>query len=276
MGLFLDQYEEIAWYSAVLGFVTFAADCQLHSVFHSCRNLDFDLDFAGYKAGAAAGTAWVLDYLTCAAAVGACSIGDCLAEEAVDYALFLTCAVAVRAGLDVGSVLRAFSATVRTCLVPVDFDFLLHAGSDFLESEEDLLADVAAAVCPLLGTSLAAESESAESSSEASESASKEVVQDVVEVAESAAEVEACLAVYSGVAELVVFGPFVFVAEHGICLGGLLEFLLGGLLLGVCAVYPFVRMPLQGELPVGGFYLVFGSALLDSQYLVIISFLCHN
>ena len=143
---------------------------------------------------------------------------------------------------------------------------------DFVKSHLDPDADVPSSV-NLLSRTLSATTESAESTestAEPTESTSEEVVEDIVEVTESAAEVRTGLASYSGMSEFVIFCPFVGIAQYGICLGCLLEFLLGLLVARV-----LVRVVLYSFLPVCFFYFVEACVSVHAKHLVVISFFCH-
>ena len=80
----------------------------------------------------------------------------------------------------------------------------------------------------------------------------------------------------AGKSEQVVTGFLVRVAEHGIGLGGLLEFLLGGLLLLIRSADPAVGMPFEGGLPVGALYVVRRGVPVNAKHFVIVSSLCHD
>ena len=71
-------------------------------------------------------------------------------------------------------------------------------------------------------------------------------------------------------AELVVTCLFVRVAEDGIGLGGLLEFLLGLFVAGIA-----VGMVFQSEFAVGLFQVFRSGVFVNAQDFVVISF-CHN
>ena len=100
-----------------------------------------------------------------------------------------------------------------------------------------------------------AASETSETS-EAAERASEEVIEDIVEVAEALAPILTCCTVNARETELVILGLLVRVAEDRVCLRGLLELALRGLLLFIGTAYPAVWMPLEGSLSVGRLYFI--------------------
>ena len=183
--------------------------------------------------------------------------------------------MADRAGLDVGIVDSPFAVAVRTRLIPFDGHLLVAACCNLFESKTHAGAYVAAAVHPLAlrrpaGRTPAEAPETAEPSSE-------EVVEDVVDVAESSAEVKSSrIVAETSESELVILALLVGVAQDRIRLGSFLELLLRGLLLLFRTVDPTVGMPLQGKLPVSGFYIVSRGVPSDAQHLVIISFVSHK
>jgi len=280
LGLLNDD-EKVAVGAVVRRGVALGADGELHALLDAGRDLDANRLTLANEAGAAAGAAGIGHYLAFSLALRTGRVGHRAPEEGIGDVLHLARALAGRAGLDVGSIARALALTVGAGTVALDGDFLLDACGNLLERERHARADVAPAENPLLRALAPAEAEASESAAaeaaEPAETPPEEVVEDVVEVAEALAPVRSAAgAVGAGKSELVVAGLLVRVAEHGISLGGLLELLLGGLLLLVRAADPAVGMPFERGLPVGGLYVVRRGVLVDAQHLVIISSLCHT
>ena len=115
---------------------------------------------------------------------------------------------------------------------------------------------------------------SAESFKSTAES-SENIVEEIVEASESLAPVLICSTVNTSESELIVFGFLVRIAEHGVCFRGFLELLLGCLFLGVCTVYPTVRMPFQGRFSIGALDIVSARTFVEAEHFIVISFFCH-
>ena len=143
-------------------------------------------------------------------------------------------------------------------------DFLLAAEGRLLEADGNGLAD---ALTPLGRVGVRAPSAAAEAAEEAAEN--------VAQVAEVEASVEpgtagAEVGIHARVAVLVVPGLLVGVGQYFVGLVDLLELLLSLLVAGVQ-----VRVVLPGHFLICLFDLILGSALGNSQDLIIISLICH-
>ena len=117
-----------------------------------------------------------------------------------------------------------------------------------------------------IGPLLAAAAEPAEPAAEEGAENIAQVDVSHVEPAEAAPGAE--VGIHPRMAELVIFGPLLFVGEHLIGLVDLLELGLGGLVVGV-----HVRVVLFGQLPVGLFNFIIRGAFADTQDFIVITFL---
>ena len=105
-----------------------------------------------------------------------------------------------------------------------------------------------------------------------------ENIAEITEAAESAAAeavtagTGACavVGIHTGKAELVVAGALVVVGKHLVGFAHFLELFLRILVAGIP-----VRMVFHSRLAVGLFYFLGAGALLDTQHLIIITFVCH-
>lgn len=153
----------------------------------------------------------------------------------------------------------------------LQLEFLLYAGRYFLQVELHLYAEVGTTETALLCTASSAESsETAETSTVSAEDVAKHG-EDVVHGHASAESAErtsvAGCAAHACKAELVVTGTFVRIAQYVIGFGSLLELFFRFLVAGI-----FVGVILDGFFAVGFLYLIGRCILVDSQYLVVISF----
>ena len=150
-------------------------------------------------------------------------------------------------------------------------DFLLYSFGYLFEGKFHAHAYVASFIDSLLPlTAAKSATESAETTESATECSSEKIVQYVIQIAEPLAEVRR-RSVNSCMSELVVLGLLVCVAENGISLGSLLEFLFGFLVSRI-----LVRMIFDGQFPVCLLYFIGCRVLLDAQHLVVVSLTCHN
>jgi hypothetical protein len=199
------------------------------------------------QAGAAAGRAWRANDLARAPAVAARPRDD---EEALLIAQ-LARAAALRARFfDVpGAVPKAIAGFARLFAWNLDRGF--GARKRFFERDLEVVAQIGAAR-RTGATAAAAEAE--------------EVAEDVREVAERfGIEATTAGARDAGHAEPVVPRAFLGVAEHGIRLGGFLEFFFGG---GVALIA--VRMMLEREFAIGALDVLVACAAGDAQNLVVV------
>ena len=143
--------------------MSLSLDGELHSVLHSCRNLDLDGLASAYQTCAAAGSARIVNDFSFASALRTGRIGHRPSEQGVDHSLGLTGSVTCRTGLDIGGVLGSSSSAVRTRPVSFDRDLLLRAGGDLLKGKAHPCTDVTSLHHPLLLASALTAAKSAES-----------------------------------------------------------------------------------------------------------------
>ena len=226
-----------------------------------------------------AAPAGVGDNLAFAAALRAGGDGITLHPEEPPHGLtYLAAAMAGRTRLDVRCVLGPLPAALRTRPVVFNGHRLGTALGDFFQGQGHPGPDI----LPPAGTRARGAAKTAEipevepAATEIEAAATENAAQDFVQV--KAAEVESTASAHlvSCEAKLVIPGFLLRVAEHGIGFRRLLEVFFGGLFLRIRSAYPAVRMPLEGQFPVGGLDFVRRSGLTDTQDLVVISFLCHT
>ena len=256
----------------MLGGVTLAAHRELVFAGGACGNLRRDDLLAIDDALAAALAALVLDDFPFASAAWAGGLRLHHAEHALARADDVARAVAVGARLGAAALLGARAVTVGAGDVLLDFEFLLRSGGDFLKGELHLHAQVAAAIDAFRLTAAASETASAKGAAEAvSAEDVAEHAEDVVHREASGAEAAcAAHALHTVGPELVVARALLLVAQHAVCLGSLLELLLGGLVARVA-----VGVVLDGQRLVRLLYFVFRGVLVNAQHFVVITF-CHR
>lgn len=213
---------------------------ELHTVGHTCRNLDvYDLLAEDDTLAVTVGTL-VLDLLTRAMAIRADGLGLHSAKEAVDHLHHAATALTLRAGIEVLAILSTCAMTVLALDVFLDLDMLLDAINDVGQADLDSDTDVRST---LTSRFVIAREEGTEAATAAA--TSEEAVEDI-EWIETGATAEATTHARIVEAELVITLAFLWIAEYLIGLSTLLEFLLGGLVARI-----LVRMIFDGELTIG-------------------------
>ena len=172
------------------------------------------------------------------------------AEHGALHAHFHATTMAGGAGLEGRTVLGTGAMTMVTRLHARDAQLLLGALGNLVERHLDAHAQVGAAL-HTLGLTASTAAKDVTKATEAAKTTEQvaELTQDVLH--RHAAAVAATTHLLAGKTELVITGALVGVAEHIVGLGSLLEFLLGGLLLGIALALLFVRVILDGQFAVG-------------------------
>ena len=255
--LHLEEHVEIARGSAVAAGLAFAGQPQAIAIVHAGRNVDLELALHLAVAVAVALGAGIADDLAGAVA-GAAGAAD--GEEALLVEDF---AAAVAGGAGAGSAagfaagtLAAFAAFHARHL-----DFGAHAEHGVLEADFEIVADVFAAL--RAGALAAAAPAASEQVAEA-----EEIAEDVAEIGEgfgieAAGPPAPCT---PGMAEAIVGGALLRIAQDAIGLARLLEFLFGR---GIVRIA--IGMVALGEFAVSAFNLLIAGSLADTQNFVIIS-----
>ena len=185
-----------------------------------------------------------------AVAAGAGSSHRKLAEHAALGAAHLAAAVARAARVDGGPGFVAGSGTTMTRFYSIDLHILVTTEYGFFKGQVDPLADVLAAARLVGGTSAATE----------------ECVENVAEATERVESVKSAFAatIDTGVAEAVITGALLLIAEDLVGLVDLLELVLGagGL---VPVGMEFHRLPAEGPTD-----LLFIGSPVDAEGLVIV------
>ena len=267
-GMLLDHHgnDQIARRSAVSSVTALTAKRDPLTVVDSRRNVHAELLVDLYIARSLAVGARRLDDLTrSATAVAGCGGLECHTAHTLGYPS-LSRAAADRTGLGAGSLLRAASAAIRAFLNSVIGHVLLDAKRRLLKAHADAYTNILASgrgVSSLGATAEAASEEAAENVSQISK----------VAKATKAATVSSatCGRIKCGMAELVILCLLVRIGQNGVCL---IDFLEACLRLCIPRMQVGMVFFCQGAVCLLDRRLVGGA--IDSQHLVIISFICHS
>ena len=211
---------------------------------------------------------FVGDYLALAAALRAGALGLHHAEHRLAHLRHHAGSVAMVASLVGCSALGTGSVALVALHIARNLEFLLHAVSYVFQCDTHLHAQVGTAVHAATSTLTAS-------------SATKHVAKYIAEVREdvvhrhSAAEAtaaETAAHVAHVMAELVVTGTLVGVAEHVVSFSRLLEFLFSLLLLLLALALLAVGVILNGFLAVSFLQLIGSGVLAHAKHFIIISF----
>ncbi|MPM99847.1 hypothetical protein SDC9_147042 [bioreactor metagenome] len=158
---------------------------------------------------------------------------------------------------------------MRTGDILLHLDFLLHAIENLFQIQLHLHAKIGSPIDSptALGTTEASKS------TKSAKMATKDIAElreDILHRHASTAKTTRGSSSYAGMAELVVPCPFLFIAQHLVRLGRLFELFFSFFVTGI-----FIRVILNGFLPVSFLYLVGSSSFGYSQYFVKISLCCH-
>ena len=159
---------------------------------------------------------------------------------------------------------RAGTAAIRTTADTVIADLLLYAESGLFKGDADPCADIVSAhraVAPRRRRT--------------AESAAEEGTENISEIAKAAKTCAACTAaggrIKGRMTVLVIFGAFVAVRKDIIGLVDLFEFHLGFFVAGI-----HIGVILLCQRTIGFFDRCFIGIFFDTQYLVIVFFICHG
>ena len=264
---FFNHYQQIAIHAAVSCSVAFAAHRQLHAFGYAGRYFDGDYFVAAHYAFAAMRT-FIGNDLAFAAAYGTRSLCLHLTKNGALDLGYIARSVAIGTCFGV-SVARAGAVAMRACHVFADFDFFLGAGGYFGQCQFDFHPQVAAFAHTPSATRTAAAKEIAETAAAKAKMAAEnvaEMLEYVIHV-HTAGSAKSAVAAHACMPELVVTCALVGVAQHLVCLGGLLKFLFGHLVARI-----FVGVKLDGFFAVSLFYLVGRRSFRYAKHFVIISF----
>src|ERR1017187_8814992 len=255
--LHLEEHVEIAGRAAVTARLAFAGQAEAVAVIHPGR--DVDLELALHLAVTVALTfgARVADDL-------AASVARAARAANRQEALLVEHFAAAVAGGAVARPAARFAAPALAALAALHarhLDFRAHAEHGVLKAQFQIVAHVLAA---LRARALASAAGIAEKVAEA-----EEIAQDVAEIGEGFRIVagRAAGALHAGMAETIVGGALLRIAQHAICLAGFLEFLFRARVVRIA-----VGMIPLGQFPVSAFDLLIAGFLADAEYFVIISF----
>ena len=203
--------------------------------------------------------AGILDDRAAAIAGRTGALGHDIAEHRLLAGCDLAGALALAAFLRLGAVLGPGALARVAKIFLGDGDGPFNAESRFHEIEIHTVLEVGA---PLWASPAPA----------AAKAPTKERAKQIfnVEIEPAAIKATKALPINTRMAELVILGPFVSVAEHGIRLVRFLE--LG---LGIFVALVEVRVVLLGYLAIGLFDFIIACAFADAQYFVIIALFSH-
>ena len=233
------------------------------AVVNSCRDIHFKPFAHGYISTAMAVRALLLDHLTGSVTVRAGLHVPHGTEEGLLGEYHLSLAAALGTGDRLGAGLRAGSMT--------GFALFLHVqlygfrGTEYRLFKSNM--DAGAQIRPLHRRI----SRPASSAGTASEKVSEYVAKNITKISAAeikSAEAAARTAIECRMAELIVLASFLRIAENGVCLGSLLEFLFCFFVAGIG-----VRMVFFGEDPVCFFQCGLVGIPVNAKNLIIISFL---
>ena len=268
MLLLFHNYLQVAGYAVATSRVSFAAHGQHHALLYSCRDAClYNLLSCNYTLAVTV-AALVLYDSSLAVTLGACGLAVHYAERGTYGAYGASSSVAIGACL--GRVaFRSAAITVRTYDVLLQFELLCHTLGNLAQVQSYLYSEVGTAESWLL--TLAAASKTSESSEPAESSAAEYVAEHreyVIHVHAAATE-SACTAIHACMAELVVLRLLLGVLQHAVCLGCLLE-----LLLGLLVARVLVGVVFYSHLAIGLLYLIGCCTLVYAQHFIVVSF-CH-
>ena len=194
-----------------------------------------------------------------------------LAKHCVHHLGNNSAAVTMLTGLYVRLRYGSFSFTVGTKHAFVYLHLLLNSVHNLLKGKFHTDSYIAAPLYPLAASAAAKTAEATKTAAEMASENIPELAENILHRESAAAKTACtCRTVNSCVAETVVTLFLVGIAQHIICLGSLLELLLGFLVSRI-----LVGMIFDGHFPVGLLYLFCRGILANSKDLIIISF-CHN
>ena len=274
MRFFLDIHLDVAGHTVARTGIALSWYVDHHSVLHSGRDVYLHYLFALHDTGATASLTLVFDDLALAVTVRTFRLGLHHAEHGALCAVYDTAALTVAAGLRARSACASRAVATAALHVLSHLKLLGHARVDLFESELDFQSEVRTLVYTLSSGSTAS-AKASEASAEASV-ATEDVAkgrEDVIHresasTAESAAESAGARTVKS---KLVILLALLFVREHGISLGSLLELLLSLFLLLFRLVALTVGVKFYCYLSVCFLYVGSAGLLVYAQHLIVVS-----
>ena len=264
----LDIYLDVASYAAMMSSITLAGHIDHHTLGHASGNIDFyDLFTLGHTRATTFMTL-VLNDLTFTVTGGAYALSLHHSEDALCGVGDDARSVTSRTCLSTAAVLGASAVTVGASDVLAHLELLGDARIDFLQGEAYLQTQVAASVH--LGTTAPATTESAKAVTTEDIAEHRE---DVVHIHRRTVETteSACSASHRTCeAKLIVLLTLLRVVQDVVGLGSLLK-----LLLSLFVARVSVGVIFDGNLSICLLDVVFRGRLVQSQHLVVVSFLCH-
>ena len=225
---FLNDNQQVAGDAVVLACITLAVDGQLHAFSYTCRNFHFYHFFTIGDTFARAMLTFFLDDLSLAVTVRTDSLSLHHAENALLCAGYTTGTVAIRTGFCTRVAFCTTTVTMFTSDIFLQLEFLFNTGCNVLQVQFHLYTKVGATEFALLRTATTAtkttESAKASESAATSEDVAKHR-EDVVHRHALSAIAATCSTTHSGMAELVITGTFVLVAQYAISFCRFLELL---------------------------------------------------
>src|SRR5262249_1830549 len=149
--------------------------------------------------------------------------------------------------------------TALAALHARDLDLRAHSEHGVLEGDFEVVADILAA----LRAGPAAAAATAEQIAE-----SEEVAKDVAEIGKGVRiELRTGRALHAGVAEAIVHGAFLQIAQNAVGFAGLFELFFGGRVVGIAIGVIAFR-----QVAIGGLDFLVAAITADAQHLVVVSF----